>query len=138
MQTRSRKGYDFSDAAYEIIGACVRVHRELGPGFREVIYQRALAIELAAAGLEFVREEWIPVTYRGRPVGRHRVDFIIQDIMVEVKAISELKPEDFVQATSYLKASGYRLGLLVNFGKEKIDVHHLVWDGQRVAHNARR
>ncbi len=135
MPPRSRKGYDFSDAAHEIIGACVRVHRALGPGFREVIYQRALALELQASGLEFAREEWISLTYQGKTIGRHRVDFIIQDIMVEVKATSELKPENFVQTTSYLKASGYRLGLLVNFGREKVEVHRLLWDGHRPAHD---
>ncbi len=110
MISRSRKGYDFSDAAYDVIGACVRVHRELGPGFRELIYQRALTIELKNAGLEFVREEWIPVTYRGEMIGRHRVDFVVNEILVEVKAASELKREDYVQAISYLKASGLSLG----------------------------
>lgn len=129
MPTRSRKGYDFADTTYEIIGACLRVHHELGPGFRELIYQRALELEFQAAGLEFIREEWIPVHYRGREVGKHRVDFIVAGVMVEVKAASELAPEHYVQTVSYLKASGYKLALLVNFGREKLDVHRLVWDG---------
>lgn len=129
MSTRSRKGYDFTDSTYKIIGACLRVHRELGPGFRELIYQRALELEFQAAGLEFIREEWIPVYYRGREVGKHRVDFIVDGVMVEVKAVSELAPEHYVQAVSYLKASQYKLGLLVNFGRKKLDVHRLMWDG---------
>ncbi|MBN1311296.1 MAG: GxxExxY protein, partial [Anaerolineae bacterium] len=105
MPTHSYKGYDFDDGTYPIIGACLRVHKELGPGFREVIYQRALALELQASGLDFVREEWISVHYRGQVIGKHRVDFIIGSVMIEIKASSTLDREDFVQGVSYLKAS---------------------------------
>ncbi len=130
MPAHSREGYDFDDGTYPIIGACLRVHKELGPGFREIIYQRALALEFQASDLDFAREEWISVHYRGQVIGKQRVDFIVGDIMIEIKAISTLEREDYVQAVSYLKASGHRLGLLVNFGKEKLDVHRLVWDAQ--------
>ena len=128
MSQRSTKGYDFDDGTYEIIGACIQVHKRLGPGFREIIYQRALALELMAAGIDHTREEWIDIHYRDQMIGRQRVDFVVGQVMLEIKASSELPREDYVQATSYLKASGYRLGLLINFGKERIEVHRLMWD----------
>jgi GxxExxY protein len=101
----------------------------LGPGFRELIYQRALARELSAHGLEFEREVWIDVQYKGETVGRQRVDFVIGDetggVMVETKAKGTLEDVDFVQALSYLKASGYRVGLLLNFGSRKLGIKRL-------------
>jgi GxxExxY protein len=130
MPTQSHKGYDFDNDTYPIIGACLKGHKELGPGSREVIYQRALALELQASGLDFAREERRSVHYRGQVIGKHRVDFIIGSVMIEIKASSTLDRKDFVQAVSYLKASGHRSGLLVNFGQEKLDVHRLVWDAQ--------
>ncbi|GAB4450297.1 MAG: GxxExxY protein [Anaerolineae bacterium] len=116
----------FKDATGTIIGCCVEVHKQLGPGFREIVYQRALAMELEAAGLSYEREVWIFVAYKGREVGKQRVDFIIEDILVEIKAQSELEPVAFVQTLSYLKASGCKVGLLVSFGAPKIEVKRLV------------
>jgi GxxExxY protein len=116
------------DGTYEIIGACIEAHKRLGPGFREIIYQRALEIGLMAAGLEFAREEWIDVHYRGKVISRQRIDFLIGGVMLEIKATSELAPEDYIQTVSYLKASRFRLGLPINFGKERIEVHRLLKD----------
>ncbi|MCZ7545369.1 MAG: GxxExxY protein [Anaerolineae bacterium] len=82
-------------------------------------------MELEAAGLSYEREVWIFVAYKGREVGKPRVDFIIEDILVEIKAQSELEPVAFVQTLSYLKASGCKVGLLVNFGASKIEVKRL-------------
>jgi GxxExxY protein len=90
-----------------------------------VIYQRALALELQAQGLEFSREIWIDVIYRDINVGKKRVDFIIQGVMVEIKAHSELQDADYVQALSYLKASGYQVGLLLNFGAPRLQIKRL-------------
>jgi GxxExxY protein len=101
------------------------VHRTLGPGFEEVIYQRALAVELPAHDLEFSREVWMDVTYKGVKVGRKRVDFVIDEVMVEIKAKAALEDVDFVQALSYLKASGYKVGLLLNFGAKKLQIKRL-------------
>jgi len=105
------------------------VHRGLGPGFEEVIYQRALEREFPAHGLEASREVWIDVVYKGLKVGRKRVDFVVGDgsgeVMLEIKAKSQLDDVDFVQTLSYLKASGYRVGLLINFGAKKIEVRRL-------------
>ena len=117
--------YLLSDITARIIAAAQEVHRELGPGFEEVIYQRALARELPVHQLEFSREVWIDVHYKGEKVGRKRVDFIIDQVMVELKAKAELEPVDFVQALSYLKASGYQVGLLLNFGSPKLQIKRL-------------
>jgi GxxExxY protein len=90
-----------------------------------VIYQRALALELEAHGLNFSREVWMDVNYRGTLVGRKRVDFVIEGIMVEIKVHSELQDIHYVQALSYLKASGYPVGLLLNFGAARLQIKRL-------------
>jgi GxxExxY protein len=122
--TRSYRGYDFS-LSERIIGVCIEVHRTLGPGFQEVIYQRALELELAAAGLEFAREVDIPIYYKGQKIGTRRLDFLVEGCMLEIKAKSAFAPEDYVQAESYVKAASYALGLLVNFGALKIEVKRI-------------
>ena len=118
--------YPLSRLTAKALAAAHEVHRVLGPGFEEVIYQRALARELPAHDLEFSREVWIDVHYKGEKVGRKRVDFVIDEVMVEIKAKAELEPVDFVQTLSYLKASGYKVGLLFNFGAPKLGVKRLV------------
>jgi len=117
--------YPLSDVTARIIAAATEVHHTLGPGFEEVIYQRALAVELPAHDLEFSREVWMDVTYKGVKVGRKRVDFVIDEVMVEIKAKAALEDVDFVQALSYLKASGYKVGLLLNFGAKKLQIKRL-------------
>jgi GxxExxY protein len=117
--------YPLSEVTSRILAAATRVHRTLGPGFEEVIYQRALALELQAQGLDYSREVWIDVIYRDVKVGSKRVDFLIENVMVEIKARSELLDVDFVQALSYLKASGYKVGLLINFGAPQLLVRRL-------------
>jgi len=121
-----KKEYPLSDITSRIIAAATEVHNNLGPGFEEVIYQRALALELQAQGLESSREVWIDIFYRGVKVGRKRVDFIAAGVMVEIKARSELLEVDHVQTLSYLKASGYKVGLLLNFGAPKLQFKRLV------------
>ena len=123
--TLSYRGYDFS-LTERIIGACIEVHRTLGPGFQEIIYQRALELELAAAGLEHAREVDIPVYYKGQKIGTRRVDFIVEGCMLEIKAKSVFDLQDYVQAESYVKAAGYALGLLINFGSLKIGIKRIV------------
>ena len=122
--------YPLSALTARIIAAAQEVHRTLGPGFEEVIYQRALARELPAHDLEHEREVWIDVLYKGNKVGRKRVDFIVGDdsdnVMVEIKAKSSLDDVDFVQTLSYLKASGYHVGLLINLGSKRLQVKRLV------------
>ena len=118
--------YPASEVTSRIIAASQRVHRELGPGFEEVIYQRALALELPAHDLDFDREVWIDVHYRGKRVGRKRVDFMIEDVLLEIKAKAEFEDTDFVQTLSYLKSSGRQVGLLINFGSRSLEVKRLI------------
>jgi len=107
----------------------MEVHRQLGPGFEEVIYQRALALELPGHGLEFSREVWIDVYYKTQEIGHKRVDFVIDEVLVEIKAKAKLEDVDFVQTLSYLKASGYKVGLLLNFGSTKMEINRVANQG---------
>ena len=120
-----KEEYPLSDVTARIIAAAKEVHRTLGPGFEEVFYQRALAMELPGHNLEFEREVWIEVYYKGRKLGRKRVDFVVEQVMVEIKAKASLEDVDFVQALSYLKASGYKVGLLLNFGAKRLEIKRL-------------
>jgi GxxExxY protein len=117
--------YPLSDVTARIIAVAKEVHRTLGPGFEEVFYQRAMAMELPGYNLDFTREVWIEVYYKGRKLGRKRVDFVIEGVMVEIKAKSTLDEVDFVQTLSYLKASGYKVGLLLNFGAKTLEIKRL-------------
>jgi GxxExxY protein len=121
--------YHLSALTGRIIAAAKEVHNTIGPGFEEKVYQRSLALELPAQGLEFSREVWIDVHYKGEIVGKKRVDFLVDDpsgaVMVEIKAKAKLEDLDFVQAISYLKASGYKVGLLINFGGRSLQVKRL-------------
>jgi len=130
----SAKGYDFGALTERIIGAAIEVHKELGPGFQEVVYQRALDLELKARGIEASREEKIPVFYKGAHIDTRRVDFVVEDCIVEIKARSAFLPEDFIQTLSYLKASRFRIALLINFGAEKLEVKRLVNERGKHAH----
>ena len=116
----------FGGVTGKIIGAAIEVHKELGSGFLEVVYQRALAMELSACGLQFSREADVPIYYKGEKIDTRRVDFIVEDCIVEIKARREFHPEDFVQAVNYLKSSGYPVGLLINFGAKCAEFKRLV------------
>jgi len=121
-----RAEYPLSDVTARTIAAAQEVHRTLGPGFEEVFYQRALAMELPGHGLGYSREVWIAVHYKGQKLGNKRVDFIIEGVMVEIKAKAALDEVDFVQTLSYLKASGFEIGLLLNFGGKSLEIRRLI------------
>ncbi len=125
MDYISTKNYNFGENTDKIIQICICVHKNLGPGWEEIFYQRALAKELGN-NLKFAREVWIPVFYRGILLGRKRIDFIIENIMVEIKAKSEFDPQDYIQTLSYLRASNYKIGLLINFGSARIEIKRFV------------
>jgi GxxExxY protein len=118
--------YPHSEVTGRIIAAAKLVHQNLGPGFEEVIYQRALTLELPAQGLDFSREVWIDVHYRGQIIGHKRVDFMIEGVMVEIKARAVIEDVAIVQTLSYLKASGYEVGLLLNFGTKSLEIKRLI------------
>jgi GxxExxY protein len=100
----------------ETIGCCINVHRELGPGLLESTFARAVCLELDAAGISFEVEKHIPVTYRGYPLCHHRLDLVVaSQVVVEIKAVDRLAPVHHAQLLNYLRVSGLRAGLLVNF-----------------------
>ncbi len=106
----------------KIIGCAMEVHKRLGNGFQEVIYQRALAIEMNMAGLQFVRELEMPVYYRDQSIGSRRVDFFVEEkIMVELKAIIKLEDVHLAQAMNYVEAYKMKIGLLINFGSRSLE-----------------
>lgn len=107
---------DVDKLARNVIGAAIEVHRHLGPGFLESVYEHALAVELRLRGIAFARQKAIPVTYKGFDVGVSRPDFLVDEkLVVEVKAVGELAPIHQAQVISYLKALRQPLGLLLNF-----------------------
>ena len=102
--------------ARTVIGAAIEVHRHLGPGYLESLYEEALTIELALRGISFQRQKPIAVTYKGHAIGEGRVDLVVSDeLLVELKAVEALAPIHKAQVISYLKATEYHLGLLINF-----------------------
>ena len=115
------KEYPDSELTGKIIGCAMEVHRILGNGFQEVIYQRALAIEMANQGLEFSREHEMEINYKGEHIGLRRVDFFVEGkIMVELKAIIQMEDVHLAQAINYLEAYGLSIGLLINFGSTSL------------------
>jgi len=116
----------FKEITERIIGSAMRVHASLGNGFQEVIYQRALEIELQETGLKFARELSMPIHYKGRFIGERRVDFFVEEkIMVEVKAIIKLENVHLAQAKNYLEAYNMEVGLLINFGAISLEFKRL-------------
>jgi GxxExxY protein len=106
----------------KIIGCAMEVHKQLGNGFQEVVYQRALSIELNMQGVEHVREQEMPLFYKGYDIGTRRVDFFIEGkVMVEIKAIEKLEDVHKAQAINYCEAYNIADGLLINFGGKSLD-----------------
>lgn len=110
------------ELTHKIIGCAMKVHSTLGSGFQEVIYQRALAIEMEKQGLGFQREMEMPVYYEGIEIGTRRVDFFVGDtIMVELKALTKLDDLHLAQAMNYCQAYNLPIGLLINFGGKSLE-----------------
>ena len=118
--------YKYSELTGKIIKCAMTVHSSLGNGFQEVIYQRALAIEMGLAGLEFSREFEMPIFYRDEQIGTRRVDFLVEAVIsVELKAITKLEDVHFAQAINYLEAYNLEVGLLINFGENSLNFKRL-------------
>jgi GxxExxY protein len=116
----------FANITEKIIGCAMKVHRELGSGFQEYIYQRALEIELRKALIKFIREYEMPIYYQGEKIGMRIVDFFVDEkIMVELKALTDLTDTHLAQGLNYLEASGYEVGLLINFGARSLQFKRL-------------
>ena len=114
------------DLTYKIIGCAMKVHSYLGNGFQEVIYQRALEIEMTNQGVDFAREVEMPIFYDDKNIGSRRVDFVVaNEIVVELKAIILLEDVHLAQGLNYLVAYKMDKGLLINFGAKSLDVKRL-------------
>jgi GxxExxY protein len=121
-----KEQYRFSEITSKIIGCAMTVHKTLGNGFQEVIYQRALEIEMRLAGLSFSREFEMPIFYRGEQIGTRRVDFLVEgEVSVELKAITKLEDVHLAQAINYLEAYNLEVGLLINFGETSLNFKRL-------------
>ncbi len=126
-----KEQYQHSELTGKIIGCAMEVHRTLGNGFQEVIYQRALAIEMTYQGLSFSREQEMPVFYKEQEIGIRRVDFFVEGkVMVELKAITQLEDVHLAQAINYLEAYGLEVGLLINFGNRSLQFKRVMKPGK--------
>jgi GxxExxY protein len=107
---------DLNGLTSRIIGAAIEVHKALGPGLLESIYEAAMCIELEELGIPFARQFRIPAYYRGRPLGAYEIDLLVDDhVVVEIKCVSYLAPVFEAQLLTYMRLTGKRLGLLINF-----------------------
>ena len=126
MSEESRKAGTFlrdSEITELIIAAAITVHRELGPGFLESVYEQALAVEFALRGIAFVRQHTIPLFYRDHQIGEHRLDFVVEGkIVVELKAVEAVEKVHFAIVRSYLKVAGLSDGLILNFSSMPLTV----------------
>lgn len=115
-------GYFLENETYLLNGCCMKVHSELGNGFLEKVYQEALEIEFKESGIPFVREARLRISYRGHQlVQEYIADFVCYDnIILEIKAVSSLNEVHTAQLLNYLKATGLKLGILVNFGESSL------------------
>jgi GxxExxY protein len=119
--------YKYSDLTGKIIGCAMRVHSALGNGFKEVIYQRALQIEMADEGIAFTREQEMPIYYKRQQIGTRRVDFLVEGVVsVELKAITKLEDVHLAQAINYLEAYDLEIGLLINFGSKSLEHKRII------------
>lgn len=122
-----KEQYKYSELTSKIIGCAMEVHKVLGNGFQEVIYQRVLAIELAYSGIAYEREKEMPIFYRTEQIGTRRVDFLVEgDVSVELKALTKLEDVHLAQAINYLEAYNIEIGLLINFGTKSLEFKRLI------------
>jgi GxxExxY protein len=136
MEEKSRKDADdillYRDLSYILRGIAYDIHKELGSGHKEIVYQNALVEALNQKGLEFSREKQIDVRYNNKKVGVYQPDFIVEDkIILELKALPYTSPKERKQLWNYLKGSSYKLGFLINFGTQKVDIQRVVYDTAR-------
>lgn len=116
----------YKEITEKIIAAAMKVHRTLGNGFQEVIYQRALEIEFTKIDLKFAREFEMPIIYEGIHIGTRRVDFLVEEkISVEIKALIQTENVHLAQAMNYLEAYNLEIGLLINFGATSLEFKRL-------------
>ncbi len=120
--------YKFQKETYEIIGACFEVHKVLGCGFLEGVYQEALEIEFKRRGIPYEREKELPIDYKGEILKKqYNADFVCYNgIIVELKALSELREDHMAQVLNYLKATKFELGFIFNFGERSLKYKRVI------------
>jgi GxxExxY protein len=112
----SEPATEFVILSASVIGAAIEVHRQLGPGLDEILYENALSIELRLRGIAFARQVIIPVVYKGKAIGEKQLDFVIDGkLIVELKAVEQIASVHKAQVLTYLKITGHKIGLLINF-----------------------
>ncbi|MBK7290406.1 MAG: GxxExxY protein [Chitinophagaceae bacterium] len=127
MIYEKKEEYKYSEITARIIGCAMKIHNELGPGFPEYIYQRALEIEFRNESIKNEREKEHPVYYLKELVGKRRVDFVVEEkIMLELKAVDMLNNLSLSRSINYLKAFNLEIGLLINFGGAKLEFKRLI------------
>jgi GxxExxY protein len=135
-QIRKVKSEDSRDSqTYAIIGAAMEIHNQLGHGFLEAVYQDAAIIEFPLKNIPFEREVALPIKYKDIVLPTHyRVDFVcFSEIIVEFKALSQLSSNEEAQVLNYLKATGFRRGLLINFGTSSLQYKRLIWGYESIS-----
>jgi GxxExxY protein len=125
---KNMEEYPYKDECYRIIGCCMEVHNELGCGFLEPVYQEALSIIFEEKNIPYVREKVLEISFRGKTLQKKYVaDFVCFDeVIVELKAMDALCPEHIAQVLNYLKATGKKLGLLINFGTQSLQYKRVI------------
>lgn len=122
-----KQEYKYSQITAKIIGASMEVHKILGNGFQEVIYQRALEREMSLQGLTFSREHEMPIFYKEEQIGTRRVDFLVEGVIsVELKALTKTEDVHLSQAINYLEAYNLEIGMLINFGAKSLEYRRLI------------
>jgi len=118
----------YKDESYRIIGACMEVHKTLGCGFLEAVYQEALEIEFTNLSIPFQREKQLDIRYKDKLLSKkYQADFICYDkIILELKAIDSISGIHIAQVLNYLKATGYQLGIIVNFGEQSLRYKRII------------
>jgi len=129
QRSRREPGEELDRLAHAVIGAAIEVHRVLGPGFLESVYEQALCIELQLRKIPFKRQVVVAVNYKGHTIGESRLDLLVGDVLiVELKTVDALAPIHSAQVLSYLKMTGHHLGLLINFNTPvlKDGIHRII------------
>lgn len=117
----------FDELSGKVISAAIEVHKQLGPGFLESVYEQALRIELEKRSIAFESQKQVPISYDGRVIGSHVLDMLVDDqLIVELKAVNSLEPVHFAQERSYLRATDLKVGLLLNFNSPTLLVKRIV------------
>lgn len=128
MLKRKVSDFLYEDLSYKIRGCAFEVYNTLGFGHKENIYQKALGAEFENAKINFEKEKLLPVIYQGKKIGIYKPDFIVDSkIIIEVKAIPFVPKNSETQPTYYLKGTDFKLGFLINFGSQKLDIRRRIW-----------